>query len=138
MPPMGHLSMKNPLPHTFHQERFNTFALRCFPLRCFPLHYRPIPRLLCVHQSIFGFTSAPQILLRLNDTLDLSIICRKLFDPERFAFASSTAPEASASHCSISTLGRSKCTFSLRCFPPSPRPPDFVLRPADFLRNDHR
>jgi hypothetical protein len=54
------------------------------------------------------------------------------------AFASSTAPAASASRCSLSALGCSECTFSLRYFSPSLRPPDFILRPADFLRNEHR
>jgi hypothetical protein len=35
MPPMGNLSMKNPLPHTFYQERFDSFRFDVFSLDIF-------------------------------------------------------------------------------------------------------
>jgi hypothetical protein len=91
---MGHLSMKNSLPHTFYQERFDSFRFNVFSFDIF---------LFAVFRfDAFRFTtgrfldsyahtkefSDPHLYRKFCcdsiDTLDLSIVRCKLFDSERF------------------------------------------------------
>jgi hypothetical protein len=81
---MDHLLMKNPLPHTFYQERFETFRFETFRFDVFRF---TTSRFLDSYAHTKAFSDPHRhrkFCCDSIDNLDLSIVCCKLFDPERF------------------------------------------------------
>jgi hypothetical protein len=96
---MGHLLMKNPLRHTFYQERFDSFRFDVFSFNSFLFD---VFRFDAFRFDAFRFTtgrfldsyahiktfSDPHLYHKfgcdLIDTLNLSIVSCTFFDPERF------------------------------------------------------
>jgi hypothetical protein len=127
---MGHLLMKNPLPHTFHQERFDTFHFETFrfDVFCFDVFLFDVFLFDVFSFDAFRFTTGRfldsyahtkafsdphrhrKFCCDSIDNLYLSIFRCKLFDPERFN-AFRCAPSCtlrSLSSISICVLDRSR------------------------------